>query len=393
MDQRNTSRGNSKSTTGEVTGVTLGNPTIFYSVQNGCGTSTKSYNISVTSAPNPGTISGPTTVCMNSNMFLSTNGAPGGTWSSGTPAIATVNATTGQVFGVTAGPVIIRYTVTNSCGSNSVDYNVTVTLAGNPGTISGPNTVCAGSTINLSTSGTGGTWSSGTPNVATVDPNTGIVTGVAQGNSTISYSVTTSCGTVSATYLVTVNTQPGAPNVGPQNVCSGTTVASLPTNGGTYRWYAALSDVSPLDGSVVLATGTYYVSQVSGSCESSRSAVAVNVSTGPNVAPIAGGAATVCVGSNTPAFTDATAGGTWGITNGTGSAGITTGGVVNGLTAGTVTVTYSVTNSCGTTTVQASLTVLGTPSVAPITGGAPTVCSGSATPAFADVTEGGTWSI
>jgi uncharacterized protein YjdB len=107
-----------------------------------------------------------------------------------------VNATTGQVFGVTAGPVVITYSVTNSCGTVPTNYNVTVTPVADPGTISGPNAVCVGSTINLSTSGTGGTWSSGTPNVATVDQNTGVVTGVAQGNSTIRYSVTNSCGTV-----------------------------------------------------------------------------------------------------------------------------------------------------------------------------------------------------
>ncbi|CAM4407815.1 GEVED domain-containing protein [Flavobacterium terrigena] len=100
-----------------------------------------------------------------------------------------------------------------------------------------------------------------------------------------------------------------------------------------------------------------------------------------------GGAASVCVGATTPAFTNATAGGTWSITPGTGTATISAGGVATGTSPGTVTVVYTL-NGCVS---NRALTVSITP--AAITGGAASVCTGATTPAFANAVGGGTWSI
>ena len=113
---------------------------------------------------------------------------------------------------------------------------------------------------------------------------------------------------------------------------------------------------------------------------------------GPTVAAIGGGAASVCVGATTPAFTDATAGGTWSITNGTGSATISAGGVVTGVSAGAVTVVYSVTSGGCTGTASYALTVNDVPVVAAIGGGTNPLCVGSTSSAFTDATAGGTWS-
>jgi hypothetical protein len=101
-----------------------------------------------------------------------------------------------------------------------------------------------------------------------------------------------------------------------------------------------------------------------------------------------GGATNVCIGANTPAFTNATGGGTWSIVNGTGSAtvGAAT-GIVTGVTSGNVTVVYTVAG-CSS---NSALTV--NPSPAAIGGGAATVCVGGTTPAFTNATVGGTWSI
>ena len=80
----------------------------------------------------------------------------------------------------------------------------------------------------------------------------------------------------------------------------------------------------------------------------------------PVVAAIAGGATNVCIGAATPTFTNATAGGTWSIVPGTGTASVDAGGIVTGLTAGTVTVTYTTAadgNGC-TNSATIALTVL-----------------------------------
>ena len=111
-------------------------------------------------------------------------------------------------------------------------------------------------------------------------------------------------------------------------------------------------------------------------CTPATATYTVNVNALPSVAPIGGGASTVCVNQQTPAFTNATAGGTWSITNGTGTASIDAGGVVTGLTAGTVTVVYTYSDGSCSNTATAPLTVIAAPPLAPtITAGTTTVCS------------------
>ncbi|MFC4391556.1 T9SS type B sorting domain-containing protein [Flavobacterium quisquiliarum] len=57
--------------------------------------------------------------------------------------------------------------------------------------------------------------------------------------------------------------------------------------GASYKWYSASTGGSALAGTTVLATGTYYVSQTSNSCESTRASVVVTITTNP-VKPILG---------------------------------------------------------------------------------------------------------
>jgi uncharacterized protein YjdB len=88
--------------------------------------------------------------------------------------------------------------------------------------------VDAGKTLQLQAFGTyddgsrkpitsGVSWSSSDPSVATVDPNTGILTGVATGTSTITASAQALSGTASATVLLTnvtaINVNPGSGEV------------------------------------------------------------------------------------------------------------------------------------------------------------------------------------
>ncbi len=171
---------------------------------------------------NAGTISGVTAFCKGLSSNLTSNGTVGGTWSSSNPSVATVDPASGVVTGVGFGSVIINYTVTNICGSKTASVPVTINPLPDAGTISGATSVCVGATINLSNNASGGTWSSSTHSVATIDPNTGVVTGVGQGNTTISYTVTTSCGTASANYPVAVNPVPNAGSItGTNYLCVG----------------------------------------------------------------------------------------------------------------------------------------------------------------------------
>lgn len=105
-------------------------------------------------------------------------------------------------------------------------------------------------------------------------------------------------------------------------------------------------------------------------------ALVKGVSTPPTVAAIGAGVTSACVGATSTAFTDATGGGVWSITNGTGSATIDASGVVTGVTAGTITVNYSVTSGGCTTTVTNT--------------GATVYSGGTATPSVTAVCDGST---
>ena len=141
----------------------------------------------------------------------------------------------------------------------------------------------------------------------------------------------------------------------------------------------------------VAATYTVLAVDTTTFCQKTMTgSVTVKVSTPPNVAAIAGGAASVCINSKTPAFTDATKSGIWSIVPVTGTASITSGGVVTGLTAGTVNVTYTVTSGCSAS-VTKSLTINDIPAAPAAITGTKTVCAGSTT-ALADATAGGVWS-
>ncbi len=66
---------------GQVTGVSAGIDTIYYSVSSTCGSAHASYPVTVNSSPavSAGTISGPAAVCIGTPITL-TDGATGGTW-------------------------------------------------------------------------------------------------------------------------------------------------------------------------------------------------------------------------------------------------------------------------------------------------------------------------
>jgi hypothetical protein len=126
---------------------------------------------------------------------------------------------------------LISYTVTNICGTISATYNVTVSGPPSAGTITGADSVCQGDTVHLHNLVTGGTWSSVLGN-ATVDA-TGLVTGVNGGIDTIKYTVTGTCGTTVATFVMHIRLHTDC-NVGVQPVPAALTGISIypnPSNG------------------------------------------------------------------------------------------------------------------------------------------------------------------
>jgi len=183
---------------GVVSGVSTGTSTISYTVTSTCGTAAATTIVTVDNAP-AATVTGTPNTCVGSTTTFVPS-ITGGTWSSSSTTTATISG--GVVTGVAIGTVIISYTLTYPCATPITTVEVTVNDVPATATITGDAEVCPGETITLTSSVSGGAWSSSNTSVATVS--TGIVTGVASGTAQISYTLTNSCGSVSATRAVTV---------------------------------------------------------------------------------------------------------------------------------------------------------------------------------------------
>lgn len=353
------------STTGLVNGVTAGTSVVSYILLTGCyKTSTVTVN------PLPPAISGVTQVCSGSTTILS-NSVGGGTWSSGTTSVASINTSSGVVSGVATGTTIVTYTLPTTCASTA-----TVTVNALPDIISAPASICAGATVIFSSATSGGTWSS-TSAAVSVGSASGTVTGVSPGMATITYTLATGCY---RTHTITVFAPPSV-ITGPNEVCVASTISLLnTTTGGT--WTSAntsIATVNPTSGTVTgVAAGSVMISYSQATGCSATYIISVN----PLPASLTGITA-ICV-SSLSVLSSATPGGGWS-TSASSIAGVNAAGAVSGLSAGNAIITYTLPTGCKTT---ANVTINPLPAV--ITG-AITVCAGSVTN-LSSATASGTWS-
>jgi hypothetical protein len=174
--------------------------TAVYTVSNACGAVSAHYAFTIVPLPLAGVITGGTSVCIGSALALFDTVA-GGIWSSNDTALAQID-TAGVVAAIRAGWVRIAYSYSNMCGSQTTYRSVLV----NPfaGVITGPTSLLPGATGTFTDTLTGGTWLSGSPTIATINPATGNVAALTAGLTLISYSVSTACGTGITTALLNV---------------------------------------------------------------------------------------------------------------------------------------------------------------------------------------------
>ncbi|MCF8450250.1 MAG: Ig-like domain-containing protein, partial [Taibaiella sp.] len=377
------------SATGIFTGVTPGTSTITYTLPGSCSTTEV---VTINASPVVAAITGTMSVCAGSSTTL-LNDTTGGTWSSSATGIAIVG-TTGIVSAVSAGTARITYSKTNGFGCVTA---VTAVFTVNPVPVivalTGPSSMCVGSSNPFTTSATGGTWSSSATSVATVG-STGIVTGIASGTATISYTVVNSFGcTTFATTSLTVNPLSAVASVtGTMALCVGaTTTLSSTTTGGV--WSSSTPTIATVGTSGIVsgvASGTaritYSVTNSFGCTTQGTSVVTVNAS--PSVSPISG-ILSLCVGS-TSTLSSTTTGGVWS-SDMTSVATIGTSGEVTGMSNGTAAITYSVTNSFGCTNLVSTIVSVNSLAASDTITGNPVICAG-ATSALSNTTYAGVWS-
>ena len=344
------------------------------------GTITSSANFIVNSLP---VVSAPSAVCVGNTIQLSPSS--GGTWVSNNTAKATVN-NSGLVTGVASGSA--TFTFTNSTtGCNATTTAVTINALPTVNPITGTTAVCVGLMTSLFNTTTGGVWNSASPTIATIN-SSGVVSGIANGTSIISYTVTdaNSCAKTVNT-IITVNALPTVS--GPSAVCVEKTIQLSPAVGGTWISNATANATvtnSGLVTGVSSGNATFTFTNTITNCSATTTNITVNPL--PAVNPITGILA-VCIGFTT-ALNNTTSGGTW--ASATPSvAVINSSGDVTGIAAGTSVITYTFTNGNGcTSSSSATITVNALPTVSPITG-TTSVCVGLTTSLFS-TTTGGFWS-
>ncbi len=380
----------SVNSSGSVRGNSAGVAVISYSVTSGlgCGTAVAAHTVSVIAQPVAGTITGTATVCAGLQTTLA-NTAGGGVWSSGSTGIATVNGS-GVVSGVSAGNAIISYTVSNYCNTVRATRTVTVNAQPNAGTITGFNTICEGQVQSLTNTATGGSWTTSAPSVATVS-NTGAVTALTPGNTTITYTSTNTCGTATDTQAITVNplAVTGTITDTSRFVCAGFTL-SLSNTVSTGSWSSSNTSVATVGSTGLVSAvsgGVAIISySVTNGCGTRSDTQAIRVNPQPDAGAITGGFV-VCEGQSLT-LNNTAIGGAWSSTA-PGVASISASGVVRGLAGGTTIVSYTVTNACNTAVDTQMITVNPLPVVS-ITAGATSVCAGTNI-TLTNATPGGVW--
>jgi uncharacterized protein YjdB len=356
---------------GTVIGMAPGTVTVTYTI--GGGYVTRTITVKLLQP-----ITGSGDVCLGSTITM-TDATPGGTWNSSTPGVATI-ATGGVVSSQAAGVTLISYTVAGVTVTKSVTVNTVSAIAGTTN-------ACVGSSATLTNETSSGTWGSSNTAKATVDVNSGVLTGVASGLVNISYTSAHGCV---VTTVFTINALPSVAAIsGTASVCIGLTT-SLGNTTANGVWDNSNTTAASVDANGVvsgLAAGnttiSYTVTNVNGCVTTVTKTITVNAL--PAVTAITG-SSTVCAGL-TATLSDATTGGTWSSSDAT-TATVTSSGVVAGINAGTATITYIVTNGAGCVSYTiAAVTVTSIPAIT----GVGLTCTGTTT-TLANIADGGTWS-
>lgn len=163
-----------------------------------------------------------------------------------------------HVTGLTPGTTSIYYVEAIKPGcTNALRHPVQIKSLALPtvGPITGNTNICLNQTTTLSSTSTGGVWSSSDPLIATINSSTGVVTTVSSGSSTIIYTYTDPATTCSNSVQATLTVKPLpalSSNLSPV-VCSGSVfnyTATSNLGGTTFNWNrAVVSGISNSAGS------------------------------------------------------------------------------------------------------------------------------------------------
>jgi hypothetical protein len=375
------------SSTGAITPSTstAGTYTVSYTTPSGTGCTPITATLSVTiTTPPSATISyagSPFCKTLTTAQSVTRVGTANGTYSA-SPTGLTFSATLGTVTPSTstAGTYTVSYTLAATGGCSAVITTATVIITAAPviGTLSGTQSVCSNSTTTFSSTTVGGTWTSGTTSIATINPSTGVISPVGAGTATMTYTVTggPGCANATGTRTVTVTALPsatisyaGSPFC--KTLTNAQSVTRTGTSGGTYTASptgliinASTGAITPSSSSAGTYTVTYTIAGIGG-CTLVTTTTSVSITAAP-AATISYSGSPWCASSTAdqPVTQVGTTGGAYSSATGLSINSIT--GIItpSTSTAGTYTVAYTIAAALGCAEVVATTnaTITATPS-------------------------------
>jgi uncharacterized protein YjdB len=362
------------SNAGLITGVGAGTAIVTWTeTSTGCSSAPSA---PITVLPSPTVSLAHAVRCIGTGTTASATPS-GGTWVSLNPAVASIDINTGAIMTLASGIATFRYTSLNGC------QNTTSALTVNPGptVLAGSSTLCPTTTTNLTPS-TGGTWSSNAPLIATVT-NAGLVTAVAQGPATMTYTETsTGCQN---SLVITVQPRPLITAATPNPICVGFTSNATNTTGGSGTWTSLNPAIAVINNSglitgISVGTATLFFTSSTTFCQSLPTTITI---TNRPVVSITG-PSQVCTGFTTTV--SPTSGGTWASSN-PAVATVDNSGNVLAVSPGTAFFTFTASSGC-VSDPTAPITVFANPPTSFT--GPNSICVGQTT--TVNPTTGGTWS-
>ncbi|MDO8998447.1 MAG: hypothetical protein Q7W45_01690, partial [Bacteroidota bacterium] len=301
----------------------LQNPTIvgasplatgLYSVvatMSGCPGPVGTVSVNVSTPPVAPSAGANSPLCVGQTLNLTATFTAGLTYSWSGPNTFTSNLQNPSIAGISslgAGTYSVFATTAGGCSGPTGTINVVVNNSPSAPTAGANSPLCAGQTLNLtSTFTTGATYSWTGPNTFTSNvQNPSIAAITVAGSGVYSVNATVAgCPGPTGTISVLVNPSPSAPTAGANSpLCAGQTLnlTSTFTAATTYSWSGPNTFTSNIQNPSIAAitvagSGVYSVNATSGGCTGPSGTISVLVNPAPS-APTPGANSPLCAGQN-----------------------------------------------------------------------------------------------
>ncbi len=362
------------------TATAAGSYTVKVTNVNGCSVISAAVQVNLGTAPTASiTANGPTAICAGSSVVLTSNAAASYQWlNNGAPI---VNQTNQSVTVIAPGNYSV--TITNAAGCTATSNIIQVSTAPNPVPVisaNGPTAICAGSTLQLSTTATGTLqwYLNGLPIAGATSNSYGATLA---GNYSLMVNYASGCQGTSAALTVTLGPPP-VPTItptGPLSLCSGGSVTMTVSAAASYQWKLNGTAIGGALSQSYTATapGSYTVTVVyPNGCTATSAATIVNGSSIITPIIVANGSTTICAGASIELIASGTGSFAWNLNGNPILPAVNSPNLI-ATAAGDYTVTVSNAAGCSATSNPTTITVVSLAAPTITASGSSTICAGA----------------